>query len=878
MGTDIIVGRSEADKKRFGDKGLILIGRQYVKMGREVSLANNIYMDVNRSHVVFICGKRGSGKCVHEDTLIQLDDGRQIPIKELENNKNKILGLNEKLKIEKLQKRDFFKRSVKDLIHLRLRSGREIKLTPEHPLLTIKSWRPVNELKVGSRIAVPRRLDSFGNNSIPHHRIKLLAYFIAEGHTKKIALFSNSDPDIIKDFKESMKKFDSALDVVEEKKGCYRLTQHHHNTIVLDSKIIRDKTTCRFLKGTNNTFKKRSIRLLFEQEGLYNKSSLEKYIPKSIMALNKEGIRLLLNRLFSCDGSIYHLNKGDWEVSYSSSSEKLIRQIQNLLLRFDILSKLRYKKVKYNGYYKDAFELVLNGVNVKKFIENIGFFGIKKIKEGLALDYLNKTIRNPNIDTIPKEVWDLYKPKNWAEVGRAFGYKHPKAMRERLRYSPSRDTLLQISEADQNQGIKLLAESDIFWDEIVSMELLEGKFTVYDINVPNFHNFVANDIIVHNSYSQGVIAEGVADLPEEVKNNVAVLILDTMGIFWTMKTENRKDEDLLKEWNLESKGLDIKIYTPKGYYQQYLEDGIPTDFPFSIKPNELDALDWCNAFGIEQFSSSGVLMHRVIKRLEGQNYSVKDFADAVQRDIQSDENTKNKTISLLLTANDWGLFDKGGTKIKDIIKGGQVSVLDVSCYATTPGGWGIKGLAVGLIAKKLFTERMITRKQEELDAVQKGYSYLGESGEEETESKLQMDWLVIVESHEFLPEKGKNAATDALVTILKEGRQPGISLILATQQPGKIHGDVLTQSDLIIAHKIPAKKDVDALNAMMQSYMVRGLTEAVNELPGEKGAAVILDDNSERIYPMRIRPRFSWHCGEAPSAIKSSRMRLKLNI
>ncbi|MBS3145230.1 hypothetical protein J4414_00290 [Candidatus Woesearchaeota archaeon] len=596
------------------------------------------------------------------------------------------------------------------------------------------------------------------------------------------------------------------------------------------------------------------------------------------MALNKEGIRLFLNRLFSCDGSIYHLNKGDWEVSYSSSSEKLIRQIQNLLLRFDILSKLRYKKVKYNGYYKDAFELVLNGVNVKKFIENIGFFGIKKIKEGLALDYLNKTIRNPNIDTIPKEVWDLYKPKNWAEVGRAFGYKHPKAMRERLRYSPSRDTLLQISEADQNQGIKLLAESDIFWDEIVSMELLEGKFTVYDINVPNFHNFVANDIIVHNSYSQGVIAEGVADLPEEVKNNVAVLILDTMGIFWTMKTENRKDEDLLKQWNLESKGLDIKIYTPKGYYQQYLEDGIPTDFPFSIKPNELDALDWCNAFGIEQFSSSGVLMHRVIKRLEGQNYSVKDFADAVQRDIQSDENTKNKTISLLLTANDWGLFDKGGTKIKDIIKGGQVSVLDVSCYATTPGGWGIKGLAVGLIAKKLFTERMITRKQEELDAVQKGYSYLGETGEEETESKLPMVWLVIDESHEFLPEKGKNAATDALVTILKEGRQPGISLILATQQPGKIHGDVLTQSDLIIAHKITAKKDVDALNAMMQSYMVRGLTEAVNELPGEKGAAVILDDNSERIYPMRIRPRFSWHGGEAPSAIKSSRMRLKLNI
>ena len=34
MPYDIIIGRNEADKKNFGEKGLISIGRGYVKMGQ----------------------------------------------------------------------------------------------------------------------------------------------------------------------------------------------------------------------------------------------------------------------------------------------------------------------------------------------------------------------------------------------------------------------------------------------------------------------------------------------------------------------------------------------------------------------------------------------------------------------------------------------------------------------------------------------------------------------------------------------------------------------------------------------------------------------------------------------------------------------------
>jgi hypothetical protein len=122
-----------------------------------------------------------------------------------------------------------------------------------------------------------------------------------------------------------------------------------------------------------------------------------------------------------------------------------------------------------------------------------------------------------------------------------------------------------------------------------------------------------------------------------------------------------------------------------------------------------------------------------------------------------------------------------------------------------------------------------------------------------------------------LPLGVKTAATDALVQLLREGRQPGISVVLATQQPGQIHRDVMTQSDIVLSHRVTSQPDVDALNYIMQNYLSQGIAGYMNDLPSLKGSAIILDDNSERIYPIRIRPRFTWHGGEAPTAVGSKR-------
>jgi len=371
------------------------------------------------------------------------------------------------------------------------------------------------------------------------------------------------------------------------------------------------------------------------------------------------------------------------------------------------------------------------------------------------------------------------------------------------------------------------------------------------------------------SYSMGVIAEGMANIEPEIARNLSVIMLDTMGVYWTMKYPNETDKKMLHEWELEPKGLDVKIYTPTGYYEQIKAEGIPTDYRFAIKPSELSAYDWCLTFSIELTSDLGVFIERVVSDMqeEGKDYEIGDVIQRIKIS-PGGEIVKIAAENRFLAAKSWGLFSKKATKIGDISRGGQVSVIDLSCYTILPGAEGIRALVIGLISKKLFIERMIERKKEEIENIKASemFSYK----EENKKKERPLVWLIVDEAHEFLPKEGKTAATEALITLLREGRQPGISLILASQQPGKIHTDVMTQSDIVLAHRITAKIDTDALGTLMQSYMREGLDVKLNNLPDTKGSGIIFDDINERLFPMLVRPRLTWHGGGSPSAINEN--------
>ncbi len=368
------------------------------------------------------------------------------------------------------------------------------------------------------------------------------------------------------------------------------------------------------------------------------------------------------------------------------------------------------------------------------------------------------------------------------------------------------------------------------------------------------------------SYTLGVLAEELTNLPKEISQNLASLIFDTMGVYWSAKFPNEKDKKLLSEWNLRPKNLPVKVFVPFGYFDDYVDKGIPVDERFALDISELNSEDWAITFGLYIIDPISILIERIISKLkEGGYFVIDDIIAEIDSDDKATKESKNAASGLFLAANTWGVFAKGKqkpTKVEDLINAGKTTVLDLSVYNSV-GAFNVRALVISLVSRKVFNQRMSARKKEEIESLNKGLDFTYSFEKKEN----PLVWMFIDEAHEFLPLDKVTPATDALVQLLREGRQPGISLVLATQQPGQIHRDVMTQSDLVISHRVTSKPDLDALSYIMQSYLLDSIKRYMNELPHVKGSAIILDDNSERIYPVKIRPRFTWHGGDAPSAI-----------
>lgn len=350
------------------------------------------------------------------------------------------------------------------------------------------------------------------------------------------------------------------------------------------------------------------------------------------------------------------------------------------------------------------------------------------------------------------------------------------------------------------------------------------------------------------SFSLGVIVEEMTKLPEEIRRNLCGLIIDTQGIFWTMKSPNEKNLPLLNEWGLKPQGFMLDVYIPYGQEKTFYEAGVEYDGTFSIMPSELSVEDWLYVFDIEPNDPLGILLQQTIGKLH-ESYDIDDIVQGIMTQEGFETEKLLALRNYFEVAKNWGIF--GQAKMPDILTGGRFTVLDVSL--TPPN---VRSLLVALVSRKIFVERVRERRKEELAEIEGMY-----------QKKKPLCWILIDEAHNFLPAKSRTASTEILNTIVKEGRQPGITLALATQRPEKLHAEALAQCDLIISHRLTAKNDIEALKSIMQTYLLFDIGKYINELPRLKGTAIILDDNSERIYKVKIRPRQSWHAGSSPVAM-----------
>jgi DNA helicase HerA-like ATPase len=385
-----------------------------------------------------------------------------------------------------------------------------------------------------------------------------------------------------------------------------------------------------------------------------------------------------------------------------------------------------------------------------------------------------------------------------------------------------------------------------------------------DINKPHAI-LVAGKRGSGKSYTLGVMAEGIAELEPEIKQNISTIIFDTMGIYWSMKNPNLRDAKILSEWKLEPKAADITIYSPIGKFDEYQKEGFPVDKPLAIKPNTMSAKEWSEIFKIDELSMASLLLERAIAIIQEDtpNFSLNQLMKSIKSDKDADEKDAKLILSKLRAIKKWGIFDEEGTNLVELTSGGQTAIIDLSPYAESDDGDMIRALIISHICNYVIKSRMSERRREELKEIS------GDQGGQ----KAPLLWILIDEAHEFLPLEGETLASGALRRILKEGRQPGISLILATQQPGKIDTDVMTQSDIVISHRLTSNMDLKALNEIMQSYLTTDLQKNLDSLPRVGGSAIILDDTNEKIMQVQIRPRNSWHGGSNPNAIPGAMLK-----
>jgi hypothetical protein len=381
----------------------------------------------------------------------------------------------------------------------------------------------------------------------------------------------------------------------------------------------------------------------------------------------------------------------------------------------------------------------------------------------------------------------------------------------------------------------------------------ELKEDVYlDVNSPHMI-LIAGKRGTGKSHTLSAIMEGLACLPEEARNIISLVVVDTMGIFWSLQVPNLKEVRELSHWGIDPKEFDVRVFYPEGLkenyskYSEYFHEG------FKIYPSELTLSDWMFLFNLKEVQAQISLLSKVLDEANekfGKFYAISDLIMLTEKQSEKD-NIKEALLRKLQNAKSWGIFSNVGKTIEEIVKPGRVAVLDFSGAGILP--WNVRITLTAILIKKIYSKRSFARDVEEIQRIRKGKTSL---------EGVPLVWLFIDEAQLFVPNDSVTAASDPIIEWVKQGRRPGLSLVMATQQPGALDLKVLSQTDILIVHRITAGKDAEAIQSRISEiYGSKSISSYMQKLPKAPGYAIVIDDQTEGILPIKVRPKQSYHAG-----------------
>ncbi|HEX8455338.1 MAG TPA: replicative DNA helicase [Longimicrobium sp.] len=475
--------------------------------------------------LIIVAARPSMGKCLAHDAEILLENGSVTTIEEIYRARSaRLLTLDERWKFAITEPSAFVDDGEKPVFRVTTRLGRTVETTLTHPFLTIDGWKPLSEVGIGDHVAVPRRLEVFGGEEMRECEVKLLAYLIGDGNlTGTNPRFTNADTRLRDEFSAAVAEFSGVIATEDgratrtttlrvRRDPAYAsaeswATEVPRRTPTIDGSWGIGKTSyVASLLASNGVQAlvldgRNALTAWLDGLGLMGKNAAGKFVPAPVFTLVRPQVALFLNRLFATDGWATVLASGQAQLGYETVSERLARQLQHLLLRFRVIAQLRRREVKYRDGRRTAWQLdITDAESIRTFAREIGIFG-KEEALGRAVAAVGAKRYQTNRDLIPRGVWARIEAakgeESWASLARRAGIEGWTNVHAGKR-SLSRRRLRAFADALDDTELRALADSDVYWDEVVSVEPL-GMRQVYDLTIPATHNFVANDVCVHNT-------------------------------------------------------------------------------------------------------------------------------------------------------------------------------------------------------------------------------------------------------------------------------------------------------------------------------------------------------------------------------------------